>query len=138
MGIDESNRQHGWEHDGFFIVRRLVQPERIRELSAACDHALRQVRQDSTTQGHLGTHVSLAPDRFEQWPGALARLSDYMSSREVLTLIHDLGRPGEGLPNLRDAQYFHEPSARDYDGAWHRDGDGPGPSELAASARPTL
>jgi Phytanoyl-CoA dioxygenase (PhyH) len=139
MANDEIERRRAWGQDGFFIVRRLVRPERVSELSEACDHVLQQVRGASSAQGHLTTHVSglLAPDYFVQRPEALTRLSDYMSSREVLTLIHGLGRTGEGLPNLRDTQYFHEPSTRDYDGAWHRDGDGPG-SNGAVDARPTL
>jgi ectoine hydroxylase-related dioxygenase (phytanoyl-CoA dioxygenase family) len=69
----------------------------------------------------------------------LVHLSDYMSCREVVALISDLGRPGEGLPSLRDAQYFHEPTERDYDGPWHRDGDGPALSDDASvDGRPTL
>jgi hypothetical protein len=139
MANDEIERRRAWVRDGFFVVRRQVRPERVRELSEACDHVLQQVRSASSTQGHLTTHVSglLAPDYFVERPKALSRLSAYMSSRDVLTLIQGLGRPGEGLPNLRDTQYFHEPSSRDYDGAWHRDGDGPIPSD-AGTARPTL
>jgi hypothetical protein len=139
MADDEIERRRAWGRDGFFIVRRLVRPERVSELSEACDHVLQQVRGASSAQGHSTTHVSclLAPDYFVERPEALTRLSDYMSSREVLTLVHGLGRPGEGLPNLRDTQYFHEPSTGDYDGAWHRDGDWSGPSG-PVDARPTL
>ncbi len=141
MADDEIGRRRAWEHDGFFVVRRMVRPELLSALSDACDHVLQQVRGASSAQGHLSTHVSglLAPEYFVQRPEALARLSDYMSSREVLTLVRGLGRMGEGTLSVRDTQYFHEPSARDYDGAWHRDGDGGVPSELdAAPARPTL
>lgn len=139
MANDEVERRRAWGHDGFFIVRRLVRPERVNELSEACNHVLQQVRAASSAQGHLTTHIGdlLAPDHFVHRPELLARLSDYMSSSEVLTLLQGLARTGEGLPNLRDAQYFHEPSARDFDGAWHRDGDGPGPSDTV-TARPTL
>jgi ectoine hydroxylase-related dioxygenase (phytanoyl-CoA dioxygenase family) len=127
VASDEVERRRPWEQDGFFIVRRLVSPEQVSRLSEACDHVLQQVRAGSSTQGHVTTHVAglLAPDYFVQRPEVLTRLSDYISSREVIAQIHDLGRPGEGLPNLRDTQYFHEPSTRDYDGPWHRDGDGP-------------
>ncbi len=139
MPSDESARMRGWGRDGFFIVRRLVRPERVRELADACDHVLQQTRIASSAQGHLTTHVGglLAPEYFAERPEALTHLADYISSREVLMLVQGLGRAGEGLPNLRDTQYFHEPSARDYDGAWHRDGDGLGPSAGAAT-RPTL
>ncbi len=139
MANDELERRRAWEQDGFFLVRHLLRPAQLRELSEACDHVLQQARDASSAQGHSTTHVSglLAPDSFAERPEALTRLADFMSSREVLTLIHGLGRKGEGLPNLRDTQYFHEPSTRDYDGAWHRDGDGPGSSD-AVAARPTV
>lgn len=139
MANDEIEWRRTLERDGFFFMRRLLRPQRVRELSEACDHVLEQVRVASSSQGHVTTHVSglLAPDYFVHRPELLTRLSDYVSSREVLTVLHGLGRPGEGLPNLRDLQYFHEPSARDYDGAWHRDGDGPAPSD-PVTGRPTL
>src|SRR5258708_13711337 len=127
MADDEIGRRRAWEHDGFFVVRRMVRPELLSALSDACDHVLQQVRGASSAQGHSTTHVSglLAPEYFVQRPEALTRLSDYMSSREVLTLIHGLGRAGEGLPDLRDTQYFHEPSTPDHDSASHRDGARP-------------
>jgi ectoine hydroxylase-related dioxygenase (phytanoyl-CoA dioxygenase family) len=139
MTNDDIERRRAWQEDGFLVVRGLLQPERVAELSEACDHVLQQVRAASSAHGHVTTHVSglLAPEYFVKRPDALTRLAGYMSSREVLTLIHGLGRPGEGLPDLRDTQYFHEPSTRDYDGAWHRDGDGAAPSDTHA-ARPTL
>ena len=140
MTTDDIVRRRAWEQDGFFIARGLIRPQRARELSDACDHVLQQVRAASSAQGHLGTHVSdlLAPEYFVERPEARMRLADYMSSREVVTIIHDLGRAGEGLLNVRDAQYFHEPSTRDYDGAWHRDGDGAAPPVDAVPSRPTL
>jgi hypothetical protein len=139
MANDEIERQRAWEKDGFFIVRRQAPPERVRELAEACDHVLEQVRSTSSAQGHLTTQVSglLAPDYFVERPDVLTRLSTYMSSPEVLTLIQSLGRTGEGHPNLRDTQYFHEPTARDYEGPWHRDGDGAGSNDVVV-ARPTL
>jgi hypothetical protein len=142
MANDDIERRRAWENDGIFIVRRHLPRERVSELAEACDHVLHQIRGASSVQGHSSTHVSglLASEYFARRPEALTRLTDYMSSREVLTLVHGLDRAGEGLPNLRDTQYFHEPSARDHDGAWHRDGDRPGRmSEFDAVApRPTL
>jgi hypothetical protein len=141
MMTDDIARRRAWERDGFFIARGLLRSQRARELSDACDHVLQQVRAASSAQGHLSTHVSnlLAPEYFVERPEARMRLADYMSSREVVTLVHDLGRAGEGLLNVRDAHYFHEPSTRDYDGAWHRDGDGGPPVEGdPVPSRPTL
>jgi hypothetical protein len=139
FGAEDIERRRAWQDDGFFVVRRHVPPDGVRQLVEACDHVLSQVRAASSTQGHSSTHVSglLAPEYFAERPEALARLRDYMSSPEVLVLVQGLDRAGDGLPNLRDTQYFHEPSARDHDGMWHRDGDRPGPGELD-SARPTL
>jgi hypothetical protein len=140
MANDDSDRSLRWKRDGFFIARRMLGPERVRELSEACDHVLQQVRAASSEQGHSTTHVSglLAPDYFVGRPEALTRLAAFMSSREVLAVLDGLGRPGEGLPNLRDTQYFHEPTRRDDDGAWHRDGGLAGVGIDSAAARPTL
>jgi ectoine hydroxylase-related dioxygenase (phytanoyl-CoA dioxygenase family) len=136
---DDIERRRAWQDDGFFVVRDHVRAGRIAELVQACDHVLSQVRAGSSMQGHSSTLVSglLAPEYFVHRPETFTHLRDYMSSPEVLLLIHGLDRVGEGLPNLRDTQYFHEPSARDHDGMWHRDGDRPGPGALD-SARPTL
>jgi ectoine hydroxylase-related dioxygenase (phytanoyl-CoA dioxygenase family) len=140
MANDEIERLRSWEKDGFFIVRRAVRRKAVTELSVICDAVLQQVRDTSSTRGHTSTHVSglLASEYFVGRPEALARLADYVTSRDVLTVIQGLGRTGEGLLNLRDVQYFHEPSTRDYDGAWHRDGATPGPNEFEAPVQPTL
>jgi hypothetical protein len=138
---DETERQRAWQDDGFFVVRSHVEPQRVDELSEACDHVLQQVRAASSMQGHSSTHVSglLAPEYFAGRPEALERLTGYMISPQVLALVQGLGRTGEQLPNLRDVQYFHEPTAHDHDGAWHRDQDRPGLSEPdPIAARPAL
>ena len=118
-------RRLGWERDGFFVVPNLIELARIAALVEACDHVLSQVRARSQNTGHSTTHIAglLAPEYFTHRPELLARLIDVASSREVLGLIHDLGSPHEGALQFRTAHYFHEPSERDYDGAWHRDGD---------------
>jgi ectoine hydroxylase-related dioxygenase (phytanoyl-CoA dioxygenase family) len=141
MASDDDDRMHRWARDGFFVARRALRPERVRELGEACDHVLAQVRAASRDQGHSSTHVAglLAPEYFVDRPDLQTRLADAMSSREVVTLLDGLGRPGEGLPNLRDTQYFHEPTGRDDDGHWHRDGAGPaGSAGAPAGQRPTL
>jgi ectoine hydroxylase-related dioxygenase (phytanoyl-CoA dioxygenase family) len=132
----KDDRHRAWEDEGFFVVRDLLRPARVAALSEACDHMLAQVRGASSTQGHSTTHVAglLAPEHFARRPELLSRLAEFMSSREVLALVHDLGRAGEGLLNLRDAHYFHEPSAREFDGDWHRDGDGAVPADPTTRA----
>jgi len=106
-------------------VRRWLPQQQVWALADACDHALAQMRAASTVVGHSTTHISgfLIADYFSSRPDALARLSEFVSSPQVLMLIRDLGRPLEGEPAVRDIQYFHEPTAADRDGAWHRDGD---------------
>ena len=141
MAKDELERLRSWARDGFFIVRRAVDRSVVAELSDICDKVLQQVRATQGSHGHTTTHISglLAPEYFVGRPEALSRLADYASSREVVNLIQNLGRTDEGPLNLRDVQYFHEPSARDCDGAWHRGGDFPGLSESESpAAHPTL
>jgi ectoine hydroxylase-related dioxygenase (phytanoyl-CoA dioxygenase family) len=141
MATSESERLQAWKRDGIFCVRGYVRPEVVRELEDICDEVLHQVRKGSTEQGHTTTHVGnlLAPEYFVQSPEARDRLADYASSRDVVTLIQDLGGAGEGILNLRDMQYFHEPSARDSEGPWHRDGNTPYRNDLEpVASRPTL
>jgi ectoine hydroxylase-related dioxygenase (phytanoyl-CoA dioxygenase family) len=141
MPANDIDRLRRWSRDGFFVAPRFLRPERMRELAEACDHVLAQVRAASHDQGHSSTHVAglLAPEYFVDHPDLLTRLADAMSSREVTALLDGLARVGEGLPNLRDTQYFHEPTGRDDDGHWHRDGAGPaGSAGAPAGERPTL
>ncbi len=118
-------RLRAWERDGFFVVSGLFDPERVAALAEACDHVLAQVRANAKGAGHTTTHIAglFAPDHFAGRPDLLARLVRFASSPEVVGLTHALGRPDEGPLTLRTAHYFHEPSARDQDGEWHRDGD---------------
>jgi len=118
-------RLQSWDRDGFFIVRGLFDAARIAELAAICDPVLAEVRANSTATGHTGTHITglLAPEHYADRQEALERLAALPSSPEVVRLVCDLGLPHQGPLTLRTMQYFHEPSARDYDGEWHRDGD---------------
>jgi Phytanoyl-CoA dioxygenase (PhyH) len=125
MAYSREERLEVWARDGFFIAPQLLAAERVAELSEACDHVLAQVREASGHTGHTTTHITglFAPEYFSERPELLTRLMAYASSREVVSLIHDLGLAHEGPLNLRSAHFFHEQSARDYDGDWHRDGD---------------
>jgi hypothetical protein len=114
-----------YRRDGIVVLPRILPAARLQQLSAACDHVLAQQRAASVTAGHTSTHVTglLAPEYFLDRPELLEQLASFASSPEVVGLVRDLGQPLEGEPNLRSLEYFHEPSTRDYDGAWHRDGD---------------
>lgn len=122
-----------WEQDDCFVVPQLLAAACVAELAEACDHVLERVRA-SNSAGHATTHITglFAPEYFATRPDLLARLMAYASSREVIGLIEDVGSH-EGPLNLRSAHYFHEPSSRDYDGDWHRDGDD---LQLPEPARP--
>lgn len=117
-------RLRAWSEHGFFVVPRMFDAQQVQALAQACDHVLAQVRAASSSAGHTSTHITglFAPEYFRDRPELQARLITLASSPSVLQLIGDLA-PAQGQLNLRSAQYFHEPSARDYDGEWHRDGD---------------
>lgn len=136
MMLHDDERQRSWARDGLFVMSRAFDDARVRQLASACDHALGHVRATSSETGHTTTNISplLHPECFAGRPEALRGLVELASSREVLALVHDLGKPGEGELNLRDLQYFHEPR-RDYDGPWHRDGPSVTRSE---TIRPTV
>ncbi|HKP58069.1 MAG TPA: phytanoyl-CoA dioxygenase family protein [Polyangiales bacterium] len=140
MSFGPEYRCGTWDRDGFFVVPSLIDPPRISALGEACDHVLSQVRAKSQSTGHSTTHIAglFAPEYFTDRPDLLARLIGLASSREVLGLIQDLGSPHDGALQFRTAHYFHEPSSRDYDGAWHRDGDeGQLPAVIPAAPRST-
>lgn len=125
MTHEREARLQAWQRDGIFVVPQLLEVEHVTALVEACDHVLSQVRADSANTGHTTTHITglLAPEFYAERPDLLTRLINFASSPEVLALVQDLGRPNEGALNLRSVHYFHEPSARSYDGEWHRDGD---------------
>lgn len=124
MGV-KSETLRRWERDGLFTLPGFLTSQRRRRLQLACDHALERVRATSTEQGHTSTHVPnlLDPHLFEDDSAALDLLVRLASSDEVLRVMHDLQPPSGEALQLRDVQYFHEPSRRDADGLWHRDGD---------------
>jgi len=138
MTIQDDERRQRWARDGLFVVRRAFDDAWVGQLASACDHALGRVRATSKETGHTTTNISplLHPECFADRPDALQCLIELASSRAVVALVHDLGKPGEGELNLRDIQYFHEPK-RDYDGPWHRDGVSVARAE-AETSRPTV
>jgi ectoine hydroxylase-related dioxygenase (phytanoyl-CoA dioxygenase family) len=136
MMLHDGERQRLWARDGLFVVSRAFDNARVRQLASACDRALEHVRATSNATGHTTTNISplLHPECFADEPEALQCLVQLASSPDVIALVRDLGKPGEGELNLRDLQYFHEPK-RDHDGPWHRDGASVAQPE---SIRPTV
>lgn len=114
-----------YRRDGFVVLPGLLDAAVVEQLSAACDHVLAQVRAASPDAGHTSTHIKglLDPSYYTGRPELLEQLARFVSSAGVVALARDLGQPLEGELNLRTLEYFHEPSSRNYDGAWHRDGD---------------
>jgi hypothetical protein len=132
---------HRYKREGFVVLPQQIGRETLASLSTACDHVLTQTRAASGSTGHSSTHITglLAPEYYEGRPELLERLACFVSSPLVVALVRDLCRAVEGAPDLRSLEYFHEPSQRDYDGAWHRDGDPVGLDHLNAHLnRPTL
>jgi hypothetical protein len=127
MRDDIPDRVQTWEDHGFFVVRARLGAQEVHRLVQACDHVLARVRARSSSAGHTTTHIDelLSPEHFTDRPELLTALTELASSRLVLSLIHDLGQGGGGaIPMLRGVHYFHEPSVRDHEGHWHRDGEG--------------
>ena len=120
-----STRREVWDRDGVLVAQNQLDEGEIRRIGDACDHALQQMRAQSTAIGHTTTHISgfLTPEYYADRPDALQHLVQFASSAKVVMLLQELGFTGDELLTLRDVQYFHEPSARNYDGHWHRDGD---------------
>ena len=111
------------EH-GFFVVPGFVDTAERLPLRRACDEALRRARESALETGHTTPSISLLgdPRSFERVPGALEIVAMLVGSARVCALLHGLALPGEeDAPRVKDVQYFHEQTRRDWDGDWHRD-----------------
>lgn len=119
------SHQERYFRDGFVVLRECLTQTELAPLSAACDHVLGQIRSASQSAGHSSTHIKglLDPAYYKGRAKLLEGLIRFASSSMVVALARGLGQPHEGPLNLRGVEYFHEPSQRDHDGAWHRDGD---------------
>ncbi|MBX3226844.1 MAG: phytanoyl-CoA dioxygenase family protein [Labilithrix sp.] len=107
------------EH-GFFVVPGFFVAAERTTLRRACDDALRHVRERSQETGHTTPSISLLtdPSCFERAAGAM----ELVGSSRVCALLRGLSLPGEEeTPRLKDVQYYHEQTRRDWDGDWHRD-----------------
>lgn len=101
------------EH-GFFVVPGFVATAERIQLRRACDEALRRARESSLEMGHTTPSISLFGDA--------TSVAALVGSARVCALLHGLSLPGEDeTPRVKDVQYFHEQTRRDWDGDWHRD-----------------
>jgi ectoine hydroxylase-related dioxygenase (phytanoyl-CoA dioxygenase family) len=124
MSTIQLDRQQCFRVQGYFVVPAFLATTERRELRRACDVALDRARADSAENGHTTAKIGLLTElsHFSQHPAELARLTKFISSERVCTLLVGLGLEAEdGTPELKSADYYHEQTSRDWDGDWHRD-----------------
>jgi ectoine hydroxylase-related dioxygenase (phytanoyl-CoA dioxygenase family) len=112
------------EH-GYFVVQEFLDRPAACALRRACDDALDRARTGSTAHGHTTPKIGLFADP-ATFSRANARAFDdvarFVSSPRVCALLAGLERAGEdAIPRIKAADYYHEQTARDWDGDWHRD-----------------
>ncbi|MEO7109021.1 MAG: phytanoyl-CoA dioxygenase family protein [Polyangiaceae bacterium] len=109
---------------GYFVVPIFSNERELLDLRRACDIALEATRAQSDTKGHTTSSIELLgdPAAYVSEPPALERLTSFVSSLRVCTLLNGLTHKGEAeTPRLKKADYYHEQTIRDWDGDWHRD-----------------
>jgi hypothetical protein len=124
MTIVQRDRVQSFRVHGYFVLPAFSNPTELSELRRACDIALDRARAESTEIGHTTSKIGLFmdPRYFLQLPGALAYLTEFVTSARVCSLLERLPHEGEdGTPRLENADYYHEQTKRDWDGDWHRD-----------------
>jgi hypothetical protein len=116
-------RLRRWRTHGYFIVRGFAGAAEVDALRGSCDRVLERKRAQSQSVGHTTTHIDglLDPAEFEGEPQRLQQLLEFFGSPRLCALLRDLAPPSVGDPWLKTLQYFHEPTVRDWQGAWHRD-----------------
>jgi hypothetical protein len=124
MTIVQRDRLQFFRVQGYFVLPAFLNPTELRELRLACDIALERARAESSDNGHTTPKIGLftEPSHFSDQPGALDRLTKFVGSARVCALLEGLAPEGEdGTPHLKNTDYYHEQTKRDWDGDWHRD-----------------
>jgi hypothetical protein len=124
MTLLQRQRLQSFRLHGYFVVPAFLNPTELGELRRACDIALDRARADSTENGHTTPKIGVftEPSYFSHQPGALHRLTNFVGSARVCALLEDLAPEGEdGTPHVKNTDYYHEQTKRDWDGDWHRD-----------------
>jgi hypothetical protein len=111
LAVDSFARQ------GFAVFPRFLAAAQIAPLRAACDRVLERQRAigdggDATNIAYL-TNGRWHPDG----DGDRITLLEFIASPRITALI----ATAIGTPSFHNTQYFMEPRARSWTGAWHRD-----------------
>ncbi|MEO6601791.1 MAG: phytanoyl-CoA dioxygenase family protein, partial [Polyangiaceae bacterium] len=113
-----------FEHQSFVVLPHFLEPTERAVLRRAGDAALEWSRTHCVETSHSTPRISLLTqaNSFEPGPVLLAPILAFASSARVCTQLQAL-HPSDavGIPELKDAHYYHEQTQRDWDGDWHRD-----------------
>jgi hypothetical protein len=124
MTIVQRDRLEFFRVYGYFVLPAFLNPTELSELRRACDIALDRARAESSENGHTTPKIGLftEPSYFSHLPSALDLLTKFVGSGRICALLDGLAHDGEdGTPHLKNTDYYHEQTKRDWDGDWHRD-----------------
>lgn len=124
MTIVQRERLELFRLHGYFVVPAFLNRTELSELRRACDTALDRARVESTENGHTTPKIGVfaEPSYFSHQRDALERLTKFVGSARVCALLEGLALEGEDdTPQLKNTDYYHEQTKRDWDGDWHRD-----------------
>jgi hypothetical protein len=124
MTMVPRDRLQSFRVHGYFVLPAFLNLTELSELRRACDIALGRARAESNENGHTTPKIGLftEPSYFAHQAGALDVLAKFVGSARVCALLEGLALEGEdGTVHLKNTDYYHEQTTRDWDGDWHRD-----------------
>jgi ectoine hydroxylase-related dioxygenase (phytanoyl-CoA dioxygenase family) len=117
MGTAPGLAADSFARQGFAVFPRFLAAAQIAPLRAACDRVLERQRADS--DGGDTTNIAYLTDGRWHLHGDADRMTllEFIASPRITALI----AAAAGTPSFHNTQYFMEPRARSWIGAWHRD-----------------
>lgn len=113
-----------FRRQSFCVLPQFLEPKERIILRRACDAALEWSRAHSVDTSHTTPRISLLTQAasFEEGPALLAPVLVFASGPRVCRLLAAVkSSAAAGIPQLKDAHYYHEQTQHDWDGDWHRD-----------------
>ena len=114
--------REAYERDGFVVVRRIFDEEKVAALREVCDEIFEQWVAESRDPGAARDYTNMAfltePRFLEGRPRRRTVLLSAVADENMLNVVSEIsGRE----PLFFNTQYFFEPATETRQGDWHRD-----------------
>jgi hypothetical protein len=113
-----------FRRQSFIVLPQFLGPRDRAAMRRVCDAALEWSRANCAETSHTTPRISLLTQAssFQHGATLLDPILAFAAGRQVCALLEAV-RPSDesGVPQLKDAHYYHEQTKHDWDGDWHRD-----------------